>query len=88
MSDDQEQLAHVADAIVEMYRKVYELDLNIDEAYTALWHEQKAQGVSWETFQAAKELARPHCDELFMDYTRRFAEAARERFFNPDEPTG
>jgi hypothetical protein len=82
--DDPELFARIADEIVEALRKAYASDQNVDKAYDITWHKYKAQGVRWETFLAARDLARPRLDELFKAYIEQLSEAARERFHNLD----
>jgi hypothetical protein len=72
-------VTQLAEAIVEMHRRVYALDLDLADAYAELWREQQAQGVSRETFRAAIVLARPRTAALFIDYGERLSEAAMER---------
>ena len=82
--DDPEVLACIADDIEEALRKAYAFDQKADKAYDATWRKYKAQGVSWETFLAARDLARPRLGELFKAYIEQLSEAARQRIRNLD----
>lgn len=79
------QVTQLADEIVEMYRRVYAFDLDLDKASATLQREPKARGVSRETYKAAKVLGRPRTVELFLDYIERLNEAAWERLQHLDE---
>ena len=64
------QVIELADAIVEMYRRIYAFDLDLNHVSAEFWREQQAKGVGRETYNAAKLLARPRVDALFQDYVR------------------
>ena len=66
----------IADEIVATYCRPCAFDDDSDEPYAALWRKYRAQGVSRETFQAAKAAARPRTLGLYLDYIKRITDAA------------
>lgn len=79
------QLSQLVDAIVEMHRRVYAFDLDLDNAVAELWREQQAKGVSRKTFHAATVLARSRTVEFFKDYVKQANEGALERLDHPED---
>jgi hypothetical protein len=69
-------IAAIVDEIVARYCRPYAFDDDSDEPYAALWRKYQAQGVSRETFQAAKAAARPRTQGLYLDYIKRITDAA------------
>ena len=75
----------LAEEMVAACRKAYGFDGEIEAPVRDLWRKYQAQGVSLETWKAAKNAARPRTSELFKDWLRRVGEASEEFFRRLDD---